>query len=308
MRQQLPWVAFLSACNAILGFDPPIHRAEKASDGSACTAAMDEQCANGHCVTEAGTSVCCNSACTEPCRSCLAANTGKTDGQCDAIGAGLDPKGACAAGECTTGVCDGAGHCGTMDDRTACSEGRSCCGGSCVSERTDLANCGMCGVSCAAAAGEICSVSTCGVVEWALWPMPAGGAGEANPRSYTDNNDGTVTDNVTQLMWQKTVNVNTYTFASAKTYCANTLSNQGLAHHHDWRLPSRIELLSLVNYDIASPGPTIDSTAFPNTPAAFFWSSTSFAITPSAAWFVSFGSGNSGFRDMGDLYQVRCVR
>lgn len=333
MRRRVLLLAFLSACSGILGFDPPLHRVDggaggactgggqcaatqycdvvckdKRADGSPCPAGADEQCENGHCVTEGETSICCNQECAGPCRSCLAATTSGADGQCVAIGAGLDPKNACPESECTTGACDGAGSCGNVDDRTACSELRSCCAGACVSERTDPANCGMCGRACAVSAGEICAVGTCGVVDWALWPMPAGGAGEPNPASYTDNGDGTVTDNVTHLMWQKAINVNAYTFASAKTYCANTLSNQGLAHHHDWRLPSRIELVSLVSFDVASPGPTIDSSAFPFTPTELFWSSTPFASSPSGAWIVSFGNGNSGFRDVADPYRVRCVR
>ena len=311
MVRQLPLLALLSACSGILGFDPPMHRVDgggKQADGTPCTPGADNECANGNCVTEAGISICCGAACDAPCRSCLAANTGKADGQCEPVGSGLDPKDGCAAGECAAGSCDGAGACQKVDDRTACSDGRSCCAGECVSERTDPAHCGMCGQSCSAFAGEICSVGACGVVDWALWPMPAGGAAEPNPPSYTDNGDGTVTDNVTKLMWQKTVNVNTYGFASAQTYCANTLSNQGFAHHHDWRLPTRIELVSLVNYDIAAPGPTIDQGAFPDTPQAFFWTSTPFAGVSSSGWFVSFGSGVSGFRDMGDLYRVRCVR
>lgn len=44
---------------------------------------------------------------------------------------------------------------------------------------------------------------------WAEWPMPNGpadvAAGAPNPESYTANGDGTVTDNVTGLMWQQTV-------------------------------------------------------------------------------------------------------
>ena len=60
-------------------------------------------------------------------------------------------------------------------------------------------------------------------------------AGAPNLESYTDNGDGTVTDNVTGLMWQQAVPTATYSWAGAVTYCS-TLT---LAGHSDWRLPSR---------------------------------------------------------------------
>jgi hypothetical protein len=305
MRSPVPLLALLSACNTIFGFEAPMHP-EKRIAGASCTAGADGECASGHCITEGPSSICCNESCTEGCRSCFAASTSKPDGQCDDVELGLDPKSTCAEGECTTGACDGSGSCGNVEDRMACSDGGSCCGGACVSERTDSANCGMCAQSCSTDGGEICAAGSCGVVDWALWPMP-NGPGEPNPSSYTDPADGTVTDNVTHLMWQKAVNANTYSFESAKQYCATTLSGLGLGGHHDWRLPSRIELVSLVNLAIASPGPTIDAT-FSGTPAELFWTATPFTGTASSAWFVSFASGGSGYRVMTDSYRVRCVR
>ena len=41
-----------------------------------------------------------------------------------------------------------------------------------------------------------------------------------NPLSYTDNGDGTITDNNTGLMWQK-VDGGEMTFENASTYCEN---------------------------------------------------------------------------------------
>jgi hypothetical protein len=45
-----------------------------------------------------------------------------------------------------------------------------------------------------------------------------------------------------------------------------------LAGRDDWRLPSAVELQSIVDYGHSAP--SIDSTVFPNTPAAVFWTST----------------------------------
>jgi hypothetical protein len=129
-------------------------------------------------------------------------------------------------------------------------------------------------------------------------------AGAPNLESYMDNGDGTVTDNVTGLMWQQAVPSATYTWGDAVAYC-QTLT---LAFHSDWRLPSRIELFSIEDLG-QSPAPYINGTYFPNTPA-WFWSSSPVAGSPSNAWSVdfSFDPGNWGNDDVSSTYYVRCVR
>src|SRR5208283_443225 len=82
-----------------------------------------------------------------------------------------------------------------------------------------------------------------------------------NPMSYTDNGNGTVTDNVTGLMWQKQDDDTMRTWSDASTYCTNL----GVGEYSDWRLPAVMELMSIVNYGIPDPGPTINTTYFPNT-------------------------------------------
>jgi hypothetical protein len=154
---------------------------------------------------------------------------------------------------------------------------------------------------------------------WADWPMPNGPAdvvaGAPNPDSYTDNRDGTVTDNVTGLMWQQTVpSIHDFPFgcpwADAVAYC-QTLT---LASYSDWRLPSRIELVSLVDeerYDARTIGRlSIDPTYFPNTPGThYFWSSSPKAGRGSPhAWAVHFLSPDTVSPDITETNAVRCVR
>jgi hypothetical protein len=77
---------------------------------------------------------------------------------------------------------------------------------------------------------------------------------------------GTVYDTKTKLTWQQAPSVSAYTFPDARSYCSSlSLSGKG------WRIPTLHELLTIVDYSIAAPGPAIDPAAFPNTPADIFW-------------------------------------
>lgn len=130
------------------------------------------------------------------------------------------------------------------------------------------------------------------------------GAYNHNPRSYTDYGNGTITDNVTGLIWQKEDDDKTRTWASAGAYCDSlTLGGQS-----DWRLPTRRELMSLVDYGIPAPGPAINTTYFPNTDAHYYWSSTNYAGSTSSAWTVQFYEGSVGSRVKSGSDYVRCVR
>ena len=129
-------------------------------------------------------------------------------------------------------------------------------------------------------------------------------AGAPNLQAYADNHDGSVLDSVTGLIWEKAAPGTTYDLTSARAYC----SSLTLAGHQDWRLPSFIELVSLVDYgaiNFNSGTAAIDGTAFPSTPADSFISSTIWAAS-SAPVSVSFANGQLSFVS-GPGY-VRCVR
>lgn len=64
-----------------------------------------------------------------------------------------------------------------------------------------------------------------------------------NAFSYTDNGDGTVTDNVTGLMWQQDPG-NKMTWVEA----VELLKDFKMAGYTDWRLPTIKELYSLINF------------------------------------------------------------
>ena len=98
---------------------------------------------------------------------------------------------------------------------------------------------------------------------------------------FTDNGDGTITDNATGLMWQKTDDGNTYNWQEALEYAENL----ELAEFLDWRLPNAKELHSLVDYSrspstSSSPAidPVFDCTSISNEAGqsdyACYWTST----------------------------------
>ena len=162
------------------------------------------------------------------------------------------------------------------------------------------------------AAGGTTSVA----LTWAEWPMPNGptdvAGGAPNLENYTVNGDGTVTDNVTGLMWQQTAPQALVAQSTAAAYCP-TLS---LGGHTDWRLPTAIELISLVDFSDTSVNgdaeAAINVTAFPLAPSVFFWSSTPLGVPGAGAWWrvdFNFDAGQGAVSgSTSSLGAERCVR
>ncbi|MBU2951170.1 DUF1566 domain-containing protein [Tamlana agarivorans] len=78
-------------------------------------------------------------------------------------------------------------------------------------------------------------------VEQAFYGQDATYSG--NLASYTDNGDGTITDNVTGLMWEQDMG-DKITFDEAFTKAENS----SLGDYTDWRVPTLKELYSLINF------------------------------------------------------------
>ena len=74
---------------------------------------------------------------------------------------------------------------------------------------------------------------------------PQGGSFENH---FVDNGDGTITDEATGLMWQKSGSPSTTSKSRAQAYL-NKLNKNQLAGHWNWRLPTIDELASLLERD-----------------------------------------------------------
>jgi hypothetical protein len=120
--------------------------------------------------------------------------------------------------------------------------------------------------------------------------------------AYIDNGDGTVTDDGTGLMWQQSTAPGTYNWQKALDYCESL----ELAGYTDWRLPTAMELVSIV--DATRYNPSIHLTYFPDTVPYDYWSSTTCAYDTSGAWDVYFLRGDVGYEHKSTGGRVRAVR
>ena len=105
-----------------------------------------------------------------------------------------------------------------------------------------------------------------------------------NPPSFTNNSNGTITDNVTSLMWQQG-DGGEMTIENAILYCDNLV----LGGFSDWRLPTKQESLSILNFDRNNPA--LNTVYFPNTNAEYWWTSTVNFTNPNSIWITNAGGG-----------------
>jgi Protein of unknown function (DUF1566) len=142
---------------------------------------------------------------------------------------------------------------------------------------------------------------------WAHWPMPNPDAGEApessiplpSPMKYDAGADGgslVVYDDVTHLTWWRaTVPAGG---EDAQSPC-DALAGGG------WHVPTRIELVSLVDFTVAS-GATINQQAFPEMKTDYYLTSSPYAGESGQVWSVDFNTGLVGANSAPPW--VLCVR
>ncbi len=116
---------------------------------------------------------------------------------------------------------------------------------------------------------------------------------------FVDNNDGTITDMATALMWQKSDDGTERTWDEAVLYCESL----ELADNTDWMLP-RIHMLE--NLIDSSFSPTINP-AFSVKPS-YYWSSSESRASVKSAKYVNFFYGNTYAFSKDNTYYSICVK
>lgn len=147
--------------------------------------------------------------------------------------------------------------------------------------------------------------------------------------AYTDNGNGTITDDKTGLVWEKLDDANldgdagihdkdrTYSWINTQEKVA-TFNAFSFGGHSDWRVPNIRELQSLLNFGRAEPAiatifdddctPGCKSTDCSCTSSSTsYWTSTPYHDVPSHSWAVYFLDGQITAQNRTVAFHVRLV-
>ena len=133
-----------------------------------------------------------------------------------------------------------------------------------------------------------------------------------SPR-YTDNGDGSVTDNLTGLVWLKNANCFglhswEFAFVFSKGLASGLCGLTDGSVAGDWRLPNQKEMLSLIDYGQYDPALT-PGHPFTGVQDGDYWSSSTRVNHPTDAWSVVLIGGNIYLpRSKKNKFQVWPVR
>ena len=138
-----------------------------------------------------------------------------------------------------------------------------------------------------------------------------------------DNNNGTVSDPRTGLMWKKCSEGQSYNSGTNSCdgvegdFTWQTALQQAQAVNvgdageslgqTDWNIPNINELASIL--ELSCSNPAINEAVFPATSSSYYWSSSTIANDSNSAWVVHFGSGvESIYNNKSNNHFVRLVR
>lgn len=119
---------------------------------------------------------------------------------------------------------------------------------------------------------------------------------------FTDLGDGSVRDNLSDLIWQRFAFSDSLTWEQSLAY-ADTLT---LGGYPNWRLPNIKELQSI--NDESRVNPSVDTTFFNRIGITRYWSSTTLPNQTSKAWFLDTHFGITTYDAKTAKHLVMCVR
>jgi len=287
----------------------------------ACDPDGPNTCASGFvCVrAEAGHSY--KGVCVECELACLVKQCGP-DGCGGSCGTCPGPQDECIEGQCVCQpACQGkqcgsdgcGGSCGECPAGTSCESGTcrpTCWTGTCPGgyQKYDGCRCRVAptGVTQCKVPGQTDLVA-CSTITPGQPGYGQDGHFQSGSLSYANNGDGSVVDNLTGLVWSEAPDAPSVDWNTAST---TTCSSKGSG----WRLPTVVELLSLVDY--SKPGclqqsdpqqPMWDAVFGKLCPSeSRFWAAVPWSS--SSVFLVHFDLGNVYYDDVGRNFGVRCVR
>jgi uncharacterized protein YjdB len=130
---------------------------------------------------------------------------------------------------------------------------------------------------------------------------------EGKPASGTTRGNPALDPNAKYTNYDSTSN--SFTETTNAQGIVNAVNATGLCGFKDWRLPTTLELQTIVDYSPLASAGKIDANWFPNTMVSAYWTSSPNVANSTAAWTNSFSTGgSSGSTARSALTYVRLVR
>jgi hypothetical protein len=122
---------------------------------------------------------------------------------------------------------------------------------------------------------------------------------------FTNNGDGTMTDHLTGLIWERAPSATDRIWSDALSHA----SGLTLGGASDWRLPNLGELASLLNSGVQQTRVYLEGQGFSlDSVNMRYWTSTTSGVSTGWAWYLHLGVGGIVTNDKNQLNRVIAVR